>query len=331
MQTSFTKLLNIKHPIIQAPIGSATTPELAAAVSNAGGLGMLALSWKSFEETRQAIRKTKSLTEKPFGVNIVLGFAPEERVKICIEEKVPVVSFFWGDSTKFIQQLKYESILVCQTVGSSKEAIEYNKKGVDFLIAQGYEAGGHIWGRVATSVLVPSIVDNVTVPVIACGGIADSRGILAALSLGAAGVCMGTRFLMSEEAYVHPIYRKLISEADENDTLYVERLFNIGWDNAPHRILKNSTTKDWEAKGKPEAGNRPNENEIVAHKKDGTPIIRYSDAGPMFDTTGDLEALALYAGQSAGLCSTVKPAAEIMSELVNGMTEGINNLSKMIQ
>ena len=167
-------------------------------------------------------------------------------------------------------------------------------------MAQGWEAGGHV-GKVASSVLIPSIKDKIKIPVIMTGGVADGRGILSALSLGADGVCMGTRFLMSEEADVDPIYRQLIAQASENDTTYAERLFNIGWDQAPHRVIKNSTTIAWEKAGQPAVGYRPNENEVIAYKRNGQPILRYSDNGPILGTTGKLEALALYAGQTAGL------------------------------
>lgn len=329
MTTALTKILQIKYPIIQAPIGSATTPELAAAVSNAGGLGSLALSWKDLHLTREFIRQTKKLTDQPFSVNLVLAFDQDERVKICMEENVPIVSFFWGDSTKYINQLKRHNIIVCQTVGTAAEAVEYEKKGVDFLIAQGWEAGGHVWGTVATSVLIPSIVDMVNIPVVAAGGIANGKGILAALSLGAAGVSMGTRFLLSKEANVEFIYQQLIAAASENDTIYAERLFNIGWDNAPHRVIKNSTVKAWENAGKPANGNRPNENEIIACKPNGTPIVRYSDEGPIAGTSGNLEQLALYAGQTAGLISTVKPASELIAELITELHDEFNRVQKL--
>lgn len=316
MKTALTRLLTIDHPVIQAPIGSATSPELASAVSNAGGLGTLALSWLNPAQSRESIRRTKQLTSKPFAVNLVLDFDQDERVQICIDEQVPVVSFFWGDSSKFIDPLKRKNILVCQTVGGSQEAKEWEKKGVDFLIAQGWEAGGHVWGTVATTVLIPSIVEQVKLPVVAAGGVATGRGLLAALVLGAAGVCVGTRFLMSREANVDPLYQQLIASASESDTIYAPRLFNIGWDHAPHRVIRNSTTIAWEKADKPDVGSRPNENEVIAHKRDGRPIVRYSDDGPIAGTTGNLEALALYAGQTAGILHDVKAAEDIVKSLV---------------
>ena len=331
MDASLTQLLKIRYPIIQAPIGSATTPELAAAVSNAGGLGTLALSWKGVSGARSLIQQTKKLTTKPFAVNLVLKVNQVERVQGCIEEKVPVVLFSWGDCTPFIRMLKQNGIIVAQTVGSSNEALEFLQKGIDFIIAQGWEAGGHILGEVAISVLIPAIANKVNVPVVAAGGIADGRGVLAVLSLGAAGACLGTCFLMSKEAYINPLYQKLIEKACETDTLYCKRLFNKGWDHTPHRVIKNSTTTAREKAGKPEVGSRPNENEIIAYKQNGEPIERYRDVSPIASTTGNLEALALYAGQSAGLISTVKTAEAIVQDLINEVKQEAKRLLAIVE
>jgi nitronate monooxygenase len=318
MQTRLTELLEIQFPIIQAPIGSATTPELAASVSNAGGLGMLALSWADLATTRETIRETKRLTDKPFGVNLVLEWEQSERVKICIEEKVPVVSFFWGNSTSFLQPLKSNGIKVCQTVSTCEEALFFEKLGVDFLVAQGWEAGGHVRGKVASSVLVPSIADKIKIPFASAGGFTEGRGLVAALSLGASGIWVGTRFLMTKEANASSVYQELIARANENDTIYTERLFNIGWDNAPHRVIRNSTVKNWENSGEPSIGQRPNEHEIIAQKQNGATIERYADDIPTKTTTGNLEALAIYAGQSVGLVGqTIKTAKEIINEIID--------------
>ena len=328
MQTKLTELLGIKYPIIQAPIGSATTPELAAAVSNAGGLGMLALSWTDLETTREKIRETKRLTSFPFGVNLVLEWEQSERIHICFEEKVAVVSFFWGNSTPFIPILKENGIKICQTVATSEEALFYENLGIDFIVAQGWEAGGHVLGTVATSVLVPSIADKIKIPIVSAGGFSDGRGLLATLSLGASGVWIGTKFLMSKEANASPIYQSLIAKANENDTVYAERLFNVGWDNAPHRVLRNSTVKNWENAGKPSVGNRPNEYEIIAQKQNGETIERYGDDIPTQTTTGDLEALALYCGQSVGLIDdTIKSANDIIVEIMKEANETLDLLN----
>src|SRR5262249_7705348 len=164
---------------------------------------------------------------------------------------------------------------------------------------------GHVWGEVASLPLIPCVVDAVSpVPVVAAGGIADGRGLAAALMLGASGVWLGTRFLLAEEAAVHPIYQHYLSAAAETDARYT-RLFDGGWPEAPHRALRNSTMAQWEAAGSPPSGQRPGEGEIVAHFVDGRPAKRYSDMLALPGMTGDIEALALYAGQSAGLVTRI--------------------------
>ena len=331
MHTPLTKLLAIKHPIIQAPLGSATTPELAAAVSNAGGLGMLALSWADPAQTRAQIRRTKALTDRPFGVNLVLAWDQRARVAVCADEGVAVVSFCWGDAAPFLAPLRAQGIAVCHTVGSADEAARCADQGVDFLVAQGWEAGGHVGGRVATSVLVPAVADRVALPVVAAGGIADGRGIVAALSLGAAGVWMGTRFLLAREAATSAVYRAAVARATENDTVYAPDLFHLGWEQAPHRVLRNSTVAAWERAGSPPPGHRPGEGQVLAHRADGSPVVRYSDDTPLAATTGDLEALALYAGQSAGLVHRIAGAADIVQDLVRQTEAVFARLTPLIQ
>ncbi len=327
MQTRLTTLLEINFPIIQAPVGSATTPELVAAVSNAGGLGMLALSWADIATMREQIRKTKRLTDKPFGVNLVLEWDQSARVEICIEEQVPVVSFSWGNPAPFLHRLQSKGIKICQTVSTCEEALFFEKLGVDFLVAQGWEAGGHVLGKVASSVLTPSIADKIKIPFASAGGFTEGRGLLAALALGASGIWIGTRFLMTKEANVSPVYQELIAGATENDTVYAERLFNIGWDNAPHRVIRNSTVQNWENSGMPSIGHRPNEHEIIAQKLSGETIERYADDIPTRTTTGNLEALALYAGQSVGLVGkSVKSASEIITEIIEDASLQLDKL-----
>lgn len=331
MKTRLTRLLSIQYPIIQAPIGSATTPRLAAAVSNAGGMGMLACSWQAPDKMRESIRTTKKLTDKTFGVNLVLAWDQSERIQICLEEQVPVVSFFWGDPIAYIPSLKEKGIKICQTIGSSEEAVQFEKAGMDFVVAQGWESGGHVWGKVASSALIPAIADKISIPFAAAGGFSDGRGLLAALSLGASGVWMGSRFLMTKEANVHPIYQSNIAKATESDTVYTNDLFNIGWANAPHRIIRNSTVTSWEKAGCPLPGNRPEENEIVAHKISGESIQSYADTIPTMDTLGRPEALALYAGQSIGIIDEeVKSAQEIVYEIMIKAKSALINVNAIM-
>ena len=188
MKTDLCDLLGIDLPIIQAPMGSASCPALASAVSNAGGLGMLALSWTKPDAVRRDIRETRDLTQRPFGINLVLDWPQEERLAICLEERVPVISFFFGNALPFVEQIHSAGALVAVTVGSATEARAAAAGGVDFVVAQGWEAGGHVAGQVATLPLVRAVVTAVApTPVVAAGGVADGPGLAAALVLGASG------------------------------------------------------------------------------------------------------------------------------------------------
>jgi NAD(P)H-dependent flavin oxidoreductase YrpB (nitropropane dioxygenase family) len=315
LATAATSALGIRVPLLQAPVGSATSIELAAAVSEAGALGMLALTWRTVSDIRRMLRETAALTSRPFAVNLVLEWDMRERLEACLEEGVRLVSFFWGDPAPYVPAVHDTGGVVLHTVGSVAEAQQAVAAGVDVLIAQGAEAGGHVRGTVSTMVLVPSIIDAVgeSVPVIAAGGIADGRGLAAALMLGAAGVMIGTRFLLAEEADVHPVYTEALCHAVAEDAVYTT-LFEEGWPNAPHRILANSTLREWEAAGSPPKGSRPGEGEPVAWLA-GTPLLRYSDTIPTRSTDGAVGQLAMYAGQSVGLVRRREPAAAIVETI----------------
>jgi NAD(P)H-dependent flavin oxidoreductase YrpB (nitropropane dioxygenase family) len=316
MQTALCKLLGIELPIIQAPMGGAVGPAIAAAVSNAGALGMLVLWRADLDTVRRQIRETRSLTRRPFGVNLNLEFPQEERLAICLDEGVPVISFFWRDPAALVPRAKAANAIVLHTVGTAEAARRAVDCGVDVVVAQGWEAGGHVRGTVATLPLVPAVVDAVSpTPVVAAGGIADGRGLAAVLALGASGAWIGTRFLASNEAAIHPWYRERLLKATENDTVFMEELFNVGWPSAPHRVLRNKTVAAWEAAGRPPSGKRPGEGEVIATSKISGPIVRYQSYTPGADAEGDIEALSLWAGQSVGLVSKVQPAGEIVREI----------------
>ena len=315
IKTLLCNLLGIELPIIQAPIGSATCPELVAAVSNSGGMGMLSVTWRTPSEIRTLLHETRSLTHKPFGINLVLDTDVHNKLNICLDEGVKIVSLFWGAPHHYIETSHQAGAVVLHSVGSVSEAREAASAGADAIIAQGWEAGGHVRGTVSTMILVPAVVDAVApIPVVAAGGVADGRGIAAALALGASGVCLGTRFAASEEAVAHHLYKQRLLAADVEDTVY-SKLFDIGWEDAPHRTLRNSTFDSWEKAGYPPSGKRPNEGEVIAHRGDGTPVMRYSISMPLETMQGDAEGLALYAGQSVGLVKDVKPAAIIVQQL----------------
>ncbi len=239
-----------------------------------------------------------------------------QNLKVCLDEGVKIVSFFWGDPSQYIKKVHDAGGQVLSTVASASEAKKFGDAGVDVVVAQGWEAGGHVWGKVASLPLIPCVVDAVTPkPVVAAGGIGDGRGIAAALMLGASGVWMGTRFVACKESPFHEAYKKKIVEAAETDTEYTT-LFNLGWEDAPHRTLRNDTIIAWEKAGKPAQGKRPGEGEMAVTFSDGGGIQRYAITPPFSGMEGGVEDLALYAGQSIGVISDIRPAGEIIRELV---------------
>jgi nitronate monooxygenase len=316
VRTALCELLGIEHPIVQAPI--AQVPRLTAAVSNAGALGTVSLTWA--DDVADVVRETASLTAAPFAGNLVLTDDRRRRLDDALEAGLRIVLFLWGDPGGYVKRVHEAGGIVMHTVGSAEEARRAVGSGVDVVVAQGWEAGGHVWGRVATLPLVPAVVDAVApVPVIAAGGIGDTRGVAAVLALGAQAAMLGTRFLLAEEMPVHEEYRRRVMAAIETDPHWYPHLYDVGWPNAPHRALYNSTARAWEAAGRPPSGQRPGEGEVIAHFGSGEPIVRYEPAPPMAGTTGDIEALSLWAGQSVALARQPQPAADIVAELTAGL------------
>ena len=312
LRTSFTRLLGLDAPIVQAPIGGLSVAPLAAAVSRAGGLGMMAISWQTTDEIRDAIGIVRAATDRPFGVNLIIDEPQDERLEAALAAGVKVVSFFWGDPAPYLPAVRRAGARAMLTVGSAAEARRAVDAGVDIIVAQGWEAGGHVWGEVSTLALVPAVVDAVgPVPVVAAGGITDGRGLAAALVLGAGAAWMGTRFVASEETPAHPEYQRRLIEAHETDTFH-SSLFDIGWPDAPHRVLRNATVDTWIAAGRPAPGTRPGEGDVVARRSDGTELVRYSSISPRSGMTGDILDLSLWAGQGVGLVHEVLPAGEIV-------------------
>ena len=241
MNTRLCKLLNIEYPIIQGGMAWVATAELAAAVSNGGGLGIIAAGGAPAEAVREQIRKCKSLTDKPFGVNVMLmsPFA-DEVMQVVLEEKPDVVATGAGNPGKYIEPLKEKGIKILPVVASVAMAKRLEKAGVDGIVAEGTESGGHI-GELTTMVLVPQIADAVSIPVVAAGGIADKRGAAAAFALGADGIQVGTRFICSTECIAHDNYKQAVIKAKDRDAVVTGR--SAG---APVRALKNKLTKEYE-------------------------------------------------------------------------------------
>jgi nitronate monooxygenase len=314
VRTPVCELLGIEQPIVQAPMSA--VPELAAAVSNAGGLGMLALTWS--DPAGDPVSATAALTDRPFGGNLILSSDQHRRIDEALEAGLRIISFMWGDPSGYVEQVHDAGGFFLQTVGSAEEARRAVGSGVDVIVAQGWEAGGHVWSQVAALPLVPAVVDAVApVPVIAAGGIGDARGVAAVFALGAQAAWLGTRFLLAEEMPVHDEYRRLLMDAAETDAQWYPNLFEIGWPDAPHRALRNSTASMWEAAGRPPLGRRPGVGDVIAHYATGEEILRYETAAPLVGTTGDVEAASLWAGQSVALIKQRQSAAEIVAELVS--------------
>ncbi len=318
LRTRLCDTLGIDVPIIAAPMGGVTGPELAAAVSNAGGLGIMAAGQNPPAVLRGEIRRLRQLTDRPFGVNLLLVIPQDENVAVCLEEGVPIVSFYLGDPSPYVKRVHAAGALVFDQVGSVEAARRSAAAGVDVIVAQGTEAGGHVTGEVSTMVLVPRMVDAVAPrPVVAAGGIADGRGLVAALALGADAVALGTRFLATPESTAHPIYKQRVVEASEEETIRT-RLFGYGLPGLPHRVLRTPFVAEWltdEARGEETRPDEP----VVGQVRVGDqtlPLRRFMKAPPTVDTTGEIEAMPLYAGQSVGLVGDLKPPAVIVREIV---------------
>src|SRR3954452_781724 len=312
--TPVCELLGNDHPIVQAPV--AADPRLPAAVSNAGGLGSLGLSWS--DDAGDVVRETAALTDRPFAGNFALNSDQHRRVDQALSAGLRVVSFIWGDPDGYVDLVHDAGGLVMHTVSNAEAARHAAGCGVDIVVAQGWEAGGHVWGGVATLPLVPAVVDAVApVPVIAAGGIGDARGVAAVLALGAQAALLGTRFLLADEMPIHEEYRRRLIAATETQAEWYPNLYAVGWPDASHRAVHNSTAEMWEAAGRPAPGSRPREGEVIAHLASGEPIVRYEPAPPMVGTTGEIEALSLWAGQGVALATERQPAADIVEELVS--------------
>ncbi len=294
MNTRLCKLLGIEYPIIQGGMAWVATAELAAAVSNGGGLGLIAAGGAPAEVVREQIRKCRTLTDKPFGVNVMLmsPFA-EEVMQVVIEEKPAVVATGAGNPGKFIPALKEAGIKIMPVIASVAMAKKMEKDGADAVIAEGTEAGGHI-GELTTMVLVPQVVDAVEIPVIAAGGIADNRGAVAAFALGADGIQVGTRFICSTECIAHENYKEAVIKAKDRDAVVTGR--STG---APVRALKNNLTKEYARLEKEGASAE----EIEALGVGG--LRRAFEEG-------DVKNGSLMAGQSAAMVTKIEPCAYII-------------------
>ncbi len=262
MSTPLCHQLGITYPIFSVGMAIPAGPELAAAVSNAGGCGVLGAGAVPPPHMRTRLAALRRLTDRPFGVNLVLDVLEEGQIEVCFDENIPILVLFWGDPAPYVKDAHHRGIKVFIQVGSVEEAIAVATAGVDAIIAQGVEGGGHVKSTTPLSTILPTAVEAVKpVPVIAAGGIADGKGIAAALRMGAQAVSLGTRFLCSKEAQFSDDYTRRVAASKAEDTIYTS-LFDLGWP-VPHRVLRNQAVEDWESAGRPPNGQRPGEGTIV--------------------------------------------------------------------
>ncbi|MGB9779261.1 enoyl-[acyl-carrier-protein] reductase FabK [Caldanaerobacter sp.] len=310
-KTKITELLDIEYPILQGGMAWVATAELAAAVSNAGGLGIIGAGNAPGSFVREQIKKAKELTDKPFGVNVML-LSPfvDEVMEVILEEGVKVITTGAGNPGKYIPKLKERGIKVIPVVASVALAKRMEDIGADAVVAEGMESGGHI-GELTTFALVPQVVDAVSIPVIAAGGIADGRGFAAALCLGASGVQMGTRFVCSTECTAHPRYKEYIIKAKDRDTVVTGR--STGH---PVRVLRNRLSREFEKLE--QMGASKEELEKLGEGKLKAAVV-----------DGDVEYGSVMAGQIAGLIKDIKPVKEIIEDIIEEAARVIENLNKM--
>lgn len=309
MYADICKMLNIKYPIIQGAMAWISDPSLVSAVSNAGGLGVLATGHLNADGCVKAIQEIRERTDKPFAVNIMLlsQFA-DELVQAVTEEKVPVVTTGAGSPGKYMKAFKEAGIKVLPVAASVAIAKRMEKDGADAVIAEGCESGGHV-GKITTMALVPQVVDALNIPVIAAGGIADGRGMAAARMLGASGVQIGTRFLVAEECTVHPNYKARIIKAKDIDTTTTGQ--STGH---PVRVIRNKLARKFEELEK----NNASSEELDAI---GRGALRRAVV------EGDIENGSVMSGQIAGLVSKEQTAKEIIEELFGQYKEIMENIS----
>ena len=312
MQTDITKLLGIEYPIIQGGMAWVAEHHLAAAVSEAGGLGLIGGANAPAEVVRNEIREARKLTSKPFGVNVML-MSPhaEDIAKVVVEEGIKVVTTGAGSPEKYMKMWKEAGIVVIPVVASVALARRMERTGADAVVAEGTESGGHI-GEATTMTLVPQVVDAVNIPVIAAGGIADGRGLAASLMLGAKAVQMGTRFVVADESIVSEAYKDRIIAAKDIDSAVTGRSHGH-----PVRSLRNAMTREYsklEAEGK------------------SFEELEYLTLGTLRKAVmeGDIVHGTVMAGQIAGLVSKKQSAKEIIDEIMSEATSLLKNAGSLV-
>ncbi|URZ14336.1 enoyl-[acyl-carrier-protein] reductase FabK [Clostridium felsineum] len=310
LKSQICDIIGIKYPIIQGGMAWVADSSIAAGVSNAGGLGIIAAANAPVDYIREEIRKAKKLTDKPFGVNIMmLSDNADEIAKMVCEEGVKVVTTGAGNPGKYIDMWKEHNIKVIPVIASVALARRMERYGVDAVVAEGCESGGHV-GELTTMALVPQVVDAVNIPVIAAGGIGDGRGVAAAFALGALGVQVGTRFLVAKECTVHQNYKDKVIKAKDIDTEVTGRITGH-----PVRVLRNKLARKYKIM-----------------EKEGASIEEMEALGrgalPKAVKDGDIDNGSVMAGQIAGLVNKEETCAEIVESMVREASEVIEKIKQ---
>lgn len=309
IETRFTKLVGASAPIQVAAMPGVTTVELVAAVADAGAVGMLGAPLWSPEFLDAELLRLKEATRGVFGVNFLMPFLDPVCVPVAAR-RARIVEFFYGaPQPELVAEAHSCGALVSWQVGSLEEALAAERAGCDFVVAQGTEAGGHVRGKTSLLPLLSEVLDALRVPVLAAGGIATARDLAAVLACGASGARIGTRFVAAAESGAHPLYVKALLSATAADTCLTQA-YSVGWPDAPHRVLRSAI-----------AAAELAQDDILGEEQWGgevLPIQRFSVSPPSSTTTGHIEAMALYAGESVTHVTSVQPAAEIIAELVAG-------------
>jgi nitronate monooxygenase len=309
-------------PVMQAPIGSADTVTLAVAVSRAGGLGGVALTWSDATEAEATVQRMRAAgCGRQFYGNFVLHF-PCDGFRAALDAGLPVVTLSFGINAGLVSRAHQSGAIVGIQIGSPLGARRALDAGADFLIAQSMEAGGHVQSTTLAADLLPAVLAMAgAVPVLAAGGISTGDGAADVIAKGAAGAVMGTRFLATREAASHDAYKAALVAARAGDPV-LTNCFDVGWPFAMHRVLRNDTLETWEAAGCPQPPDRPGEGDVVFRRGDQE-FPRYSDTPPMPGATGDLTSAVLYAGTGVGEIGTIEPAADLLALLESQIRAGL--------
>ncbi len=313
LQTPVCELLGCDVPVVLAGMGGVARADLVAAVTEAGGFAFLGMVREPSALIEMEIARVRAVTARPFGVNLIPAATEpgllEAELATVLAARVAAVMLFWDLRADIVRRLRDADLIVVCQVGSALEARQASDAGAQIVIAQGFEAGGHVRGRTPLEELVPAVAAAVDVPVLAAGGIVDGAQLAHMLTLGAQGAVLGTAFMATRESYAHDYHKARLLAARADDTVHTEA-FHINWPSAaPVRVLANSVTRG-------ERGHPFSSTPTVIGDEEGRPIYLFSTDSPLRNMHGDFEAMALYAGEGVGAINDLPPAAERLERIV---------------